>query len=337
MSNGASHRVVFRRRRSHGEAMPGGNWKIAYADFITAMMAFFLVLWLISITPPEQREGLAEFFRTPLRDSLIGEQDANRSNPIPGGGADLTRVDGEVRRVTSVGVRLTAEDADRAGLQNLRRRLDQLIADNPLLRQYRPQMLIDFTSEGLRIQIVDDQERPMFAIGSAQVEPHMRVILREIAPLLNEIPNRVSLSGHTDARPYSSGERSYSNWELSTERANASRRELIAGGMDEDKVIRVMGLSSTMNLVKDDPYHPTNRRISLVVLNQQTQRRIEQENRSAADVTAPGAAQLSAQLAPQSTSADPADNSTPTSEPVEFHYVPTMPVSVPLSSGSTTP
>lgn len=284
MSNGPNHRVVFRRRRYHSEPAANGNWKIAYADFITAMMAFFLVMWLISITPAEQREALAEFFRAPLRDDPGSGRQQHQSSPIPGGGTDVTRADGEMRKVTSAGNRRVAEASDRAGLQNLKQRLEQLMAANPVLRQYRPQMLIDFTSEGLRIQIVDDRQRPMFATGSAEVATHMRIILREIAPLLNDLPNRISLSGHTDAAPYFQGERAYSNWELSADRANASRRELLAGGMHEGKVLRVMGLASTMNLVKDDPYHATNRRISLVVLNRHTQTRIEHENAAAADI-----------------------------------------------------
>ncbi len=307
MSNGVTHRVVFRRRRAPENHHSGGNWKIAYADFITAMMAFFLVLWLVSITPLEKREGLAEYFRTPIRDSLIGDQSGNRSNPIPGGGADVTRVDGDVRRPTSAGMRYTAEQADRVALQYLRRQLDDMLEENPVLREFRPQMRIDFTTEGLRIQIVDDKDRPMFALGSAQVEPHMRTILREIAPVLNQIPNRISLAGHTDATPYVKGERGYSNWELSADRANASRRELVAGGLQEDKIMRVMGLASTMSLVKDDPYHPTNRRISLVVLNRETQHRIEQENLSAADVHARGRDELQ-ELSPQSLSQTPSES-----------------------------
>jgi chemotaxis protein MotB len=146
-------------------------------------------------------------------------------------------------------------------------------------------LLLDITSEGLRIQILDTQNRPMFRTGSATVEPYMRTILREIGPVLNEMPNKVSLSGHTDAANYSNGERTYSNWELSSDRSNASRRELIAGGMNEGKVLRVIGLAATMPLDKNDELAPINRRISIVVLNQRAQARIEAENASAAEVT----------------------------------------------------
>jgi chemotaxis protein MotB len=132
----------------------------------------------------------------------------------------------------------------------------------------------------------------MFATGRAEVQPYMRDILRELGPVLNELPNKVSISGHTDASQYARGERAYSNWELSADRANASRQELVAGGMNESKVMRIQGLSSSMSLVKDDPYAAVNRRISLVVLNQSTQRRIENENAAAADVSAKDAREV---------------------------------------------
>ncbi len=293
MSANETHRIVVRRKKGVAHSHHGGSWKIAYADFMTAMMALFLVMWLISIVSQREREGIAEYFRTPLRVALQGGDSAStRSSPIPASGGDPTRAEGEVRRADPSPITMQQSEAaqrDLRRLEGLRARMESLIERNPVLRQYRPQLLIDMTSEGLRIQIVDDQNRPMFASGSAQVEPHMRAILREIGPLLNELPNRVSLSGHTDATQYSRGEKSYSNWELSADRANASRRELIAGGMAEDKVLRIMGLASTMNLVKNDPNAAVNRRISLIVLNLQTQRRIELENASAADIQAASA------------------------------------------------
>ncbi|MEI2417582.1 flagellar motor protein MotB [Orrella sp. JC864] len=292
----ASNRVVIRRKKvnGHGHAHHGGSWKIAYADFITAMMAFFLVLWLISIIPREDLRGIADYFRMPLKVAITGGPDSSvNSHVLPGGGADPLRDLGQVRRAD--GTRLEAqsqgERRDRQRLEGLQRKLEQMIETNPVLKNFRPQLLIDMTTEGLRIQIVDNQNRPMFATGSAIVQPYMRDILRELGPVLNELPNRVSISGHTDAVQYARGERAYSNWELSADRANASRQELVAGGMNETKVMRVMGLSSSMSLIKDDPYAAVNRRISLVVLNQRTQQQIEHENAAAADVTAQGASE----------------------------------------------
>jgi chemotaxis protein MotB len=132
---------------------------------------------------------------------------------------------------------------------------------------------MDMTSEGLRIQIVDEQNRPMFDTSSAELKPHTKVILREIGKALNAVHNKLSLSGHTDAAQFGGGDKGFSNWELSANRANASRRELIAGGMDEHKVLRVVGLASTVLFDKNDPLSSINRRISIVVLNKRRRRR----------------------------------------------------------------
>ncbi|MGE8510399.1 MAG: OmpA family protein, partial [Paraburkholderia terricola] len=137
---------------------------------------------------------------------------------------------------------------------------------------------IDSTLTGLRIEIVDSQKRPMFATARDQVEPYMRDILREIGHTLNDVPNRIIVQGHTDAAQYAGGEKGYSNWELSADRANASRRELIAGGMDEAKVMRVLGLASTQNLNKADPMDPENRRISIIVLNRKSEEALNHDD-----------------------------------------------------------
>ncbi len=167
---------------------------------------------------------------------------------------------------------------EQARLKKLRGDLDQLIEADPKLRALRPHLKIDLVQEGLRIQIIDSQNRPMFKTGSAEVEPYMRDILRAIAPVLNGIPNRISLSGHTDDFPYASGEKGYSNWELSADRANASRRELVAGGLDDGKVLRVVGMAATMRVSDRGPDDAINRRISLLVLNQQAEQAILHEN-----------------------------------------------------------
>ncbi|MEM4989959.1 flagellar motor protein MotB [Collimonas sp. H4R21] len=267
-------RIVVKRISAAKHQAHGGSWKIAYADFMTAMMAFFLVMWLLSISSPKQREGIAEYFKMPLKVAISGgEKSSTSSSVIPGGGTDFTQVDGDDKRSNP-----DSADADR--LKQLKKRLEQVIDANPVLKQFRPQLLIDITSEGLRIQIVDNRNRPMFDLSSAKVQPYMSTILHEIGPVLNELPNKITLAGHTDATPYVPGSKSYSNWELSADRANASRRELVSGGMTEQKVLRVMGVASTMDLNKADPLDPINRRISIVVLNRRAQAQIEQENSS---------------------------------------------------------
>jgi chemotaxis protein MotB len=271
------HRIVVKRvAAGGGGGHGGGGWKIAYADFMTAMMAFFLVMWLLSNASPKQREGIAEHFRMPLKVAMNGgEKSSTSESVIPGGGADPSmHIDGEMRRVMAD----TDDEADANRLESMKKRLDALIENSPVFKQFRSQILIDITTEGLRLQIVDNENRPMFDLASARLVPHMRAILREIGPALNELPNKLTLSGHTDAIVYTNGDKSYGNWELSADRANASRRELVMGGMAEDKVMRVVGLADSQHLDKAEPRNPINRRISIVVLNHRTQQQIEREN-----------------------------------------------------------
>jgi len=268
--------IVVRRVVKGGGGHHGGGWKIAYADFMTAMMAFFLVMWLLSISSKAQREGIAEHFRMPLRVALAGGDKASLSaSAIPGGGANPMRQDGEVR----LSQRERRREAER--MNGARRRLEALIRTNPALQQFRSQLLVDVTTEGLRLQIVDSDKRPMFDLASARLVPHMGAILRALAPTLNHLPNRITLTGHTDSIVYTNGDHAYGNWELSADRANASRRELVLGGMQEGKVMRVMGLADSMPLDRADPRDPINRRISIVLLNRKTQARIERENEGA--------------------------------------------------------
>ncbi|ROP62507.1 chemotaxis protein MotB [Enterobacter sp. BIGb0383] len=274
-----SHPIVVVKRRKHKGHGGGshGSWKIAYADFMTAMMAFFLVMWLISISSPKELIQIAEYFRTPLATAITGGQRiANSDSPIPGGGDDVTQQQGEVQKQPNIDELKRRMEQSR--LMKIRGELDQLIEADPKLRALRQHLKIDLVQEGLRIQIIDSQNRPMFKTGRAEVEPYMRDILRAIAPVLNEIPNRISLSGHTDDFQYAGGEKGYSNWELSAERANSSRRELVTGGLDDGKVLRVVGMASTMSLSDRGGDEAVNRRISILVLNKQTEEAILHEN-----------------------------------------------------------
>lgn len=273
--------IVIKRIKKGGHAHHGGAWKIAYADFVTAMMAFFLLMWLLGSTTKGELQGIADYFNTPLKVALSGGAGSGDSSSlIKGGGKDLTRMHGQVKngeipaKKKTINLKAAEAEIERveyAQLKKLQGKLEAAIEANPALKEYRKQMLIDITTEGLRIQIVDAQNRPMFAIGQAEVQPYMRAILREVGKTLNEVPNKVSLSGHTDAKPYPSGERGYSNWELSADRANASRRELIAAGIDEGKIIRVVGLSSAVLLDRNDALNPVNRRISIIVMNKKSE------------------------------------------------------------------
>jgi chemotaxis protein MotB len=277
--------IIIKRVKKSGHAAHGGAWKIAYADFVTAMMAFFLLMWLLGSTAKGELQGIAAYFSSPLKVAMQGGNGAgNSSSVIPGGGNDLSKVHGQVRRSDSESQAQAKANADstraeqarqdRQRIQALRAKIDALISDTPKLNEFRSQIRLDVTPDGLQIQIVDDQNRPMFDSGSAMVKPYMRDILREIGAALNGVENRISLAGHTDATPYGNGTRGYSNWELSADRANASRRELVAAGMPDDKLARVVGLASSDLLEKENPLAPINRRISITVMTREAESRL---------------------------------------------------------------
>jgi len=276
--------IIIKRIKKVEGGHHGGAWKIAYADFVTAMMAFFLLMWLIGSTAEGDRKGIAEYFQTPLRVALAGGSGSgDASSVIQGGGEDLTRSAGQVRRADEPARRQTinlqaarAELARREAerLEGLKRRFEQAIENNEKLAQFKNQIRLAITAEGLQVTVVDEQNRAMFDTGGAALKDYTRDVMRAIGGLLNDVDNAISLAGHTDAVQYAGGERGYSNWELSADRANASRRELVAGGMRENKILRVVGLGSSLPLDPEDTLNPMNRRISLVVLNDKTERQI---------------------------------------------------------------
>ena len=277
--------IIVKRIKKGGHAAHGGAWKIAYADFVTAMMAFFLLMWLLGSTAKGELQGIADYFNAPLKVAMAGGDGAgNSSSIIPGGGNDLTKVHGQVRRTDaekSNNRRMTAEQMradiarqDAARIKALQAKIDAIITASPILNEFRSQIRMDVTPDGLQIQIVDEQNRPMFDSGSALVKPYMRDILRGIGASLTEVENRVSLAGHTDAVPYGNSDRGYSNWELSADRANASRRELVSAGMPDAKLGRVVGLAASDLLEPDNPRAPANRRITITVLTREAEERL---------------------------------------------------------------
>lgn len=272
----AQRPIVIKRIKKVAGGHHGGAWKIAYADFVTAMMAFFLLMWLLGSSTKAKLEGISEYFKTPLKVALSGGSSvANTDSILVGGGEDFTRQEGQVlkgvvkeEKVDEKTKKVLRERAERIRLEGLKKKIEQAIEANPSLKKFENQLLLDITTDGLRIQIVDEQNRPMFALGKAELQPYTKTILREIGKMLNDVPNKISLSGHTDAKPFPSGDKGFSNWELSADRANTSRRELVAGGMDTDKVLKVVGLSSAVLFDRNDAFNPINRRISIVVMNE---------------------------------------------------------------------
>jgi chemotaxis protein MotB len=290
--------IIIKRVKKGGHGAHGGAWKIAYADFVTAMMAFFLLMWLLGSTTEGDRKGISDYFNAPVMVALFGGAGAGSSSSIiDGGGQDITETIGEVRRgdtdfdSSDAVSRLAKQEQarlDRARLEGLREKMENLITVNPRLNEFKDQIRIDIVADGLHIQILDEQNRPMFDSGSAVVRPEMRNILREIGVALADVENRVALAGHTDATPYGSGQRGYSNWELSADRANASRRELVAAGLPEEKLTRVLGLASSHPLVPEAPTDPVNRRISIIVMTQEAEERLGQPFQSEGGAAAGG-------------------------------------------------
>ncbi|PTN55446.1 motility protein MotB [Stenotrophomonas panacihumi] len=269
--------VIMRRvKKVQAAGHHGGAWKVAYADFVTAMMAFFLVMWLVGATTTKQREAVSEYFRNPS--PLEGKSPA----PAPGmngpGGAStsMIKLGGTMEIPKGQGpdpfnkkaAGPTDEERkaqEKAQLESLMQELTEAIGKSQALEPFKDQLLLDLTPDGLRIQIVDKQNRPMFDMGSARLKDYTGGILHELAQFINQVPNHISITGHTDITAYTNT-RGYGNWELSADRANAARRALIEGGMTEDKVSRVVGLASSVLFDKTQPENPINRRISIVVM-----------------------------------------------------------------------
>lgn len=271
--------IIKKVNKGHG-GHHGGAWKIAYADFVTAMMAFFLLMWLLGSVGEVKLKGIADYFANPLKVTLEGGPSAGASvSLINAGGEDLTRQQGQVRngtnppikdnleehKLTEAEARKKIEEEDKKRIENLKKDLESLINIDPALKAYKDQIKLDMTRDGLRIQILDQAKRPMFKVGSVHLESYAAEILNKLAPVINQLPNRLSIIGHTDSLPYNGIDRS--NWELSADRANAARRELVKDGYDEKKLLRVIGMAAALPFIPDDPADPRNRRISIIVMN----------------------------------------------------------------------
>jgi chemotaxis protein MotB len=306
--------IIVKRRKKGGAGHHGGAWKVAYADFVTAMMAFFLVMWLVSSISKEQRAAVFDYFKNPSMQpgktvrpapGQTGPGGASTSVINMGGGMDAPRVtlvktpesttnskpepfnlktppanvdleqarkmaQEEAQKMDLEVAQKITEAAEHKKLESLLQELRQAIDKSQALRPFKDQLLLDITPEGLRIQIVDAQNRPMFDVGSARLKDYTTAILKTLAGYLNTVPNRISISGHTDIRPYPGGV-GYTNWELSADRANAARRALGSGGLNEAKIARVVGLSSSVLFDKDDPQNAINRRISIIVMTKEAE------------------------------------------------------------------
>lgn len=313
--------IIKKAKKRHGHAHHGGAWKVAYADFVTAMMAFFLLLWLLNATTEEQRLGIADYFAPSVApDATSGSggmlggttvqsegamQDQSTSpsvtieltTPVEGDGEDVGHgaqpdegtteapdtettasampapdaatpaPDAEVQTPSDAEAQKLIEELEEEQFREAEHQLRQAIQQVPDLKSLAQNLIIDRTPEGMRIQLVDQDQVSMFPLGSADMMDHTRKLLGLVADVIAHMPNKISISGHTDSKPFAN-DKGYSNWELSADRANASRRELLAMGVDPARIAYVTGKADQDPLLPNDSANPRNRRISIVLLRE---------------------------------------------------------------------
>jgi chemotaxis protein MotB len=312
MAKNSNAPIIIKKVKKGGHDAPhGGAWKVAYADFVTAMMAFFLLLWLLNVTTDIQKRGIADYFQPTIASKsqsgaggilggmTVGQPGAQQTSSVEpsltlsqpmlrqlndsddddqenaagrddvsdnGGGAGRDRNrDGQRPKLSEAELeRQVAEREDRR-FAAAEFALHQAVEQLPDLKGLAENLIVDRTLEGLRIQLVDQDKSSMFALGSADPDDNARKLIAVVSQVVQRLPNKISITGHTDAVSYMVG-RKYSNWELSSDRANASRREFVADGVPPERIDRVVGLADRDLLVPSDPTSPRNRRISIVLL-----------------------------------------------------------------------
>jgi chemotaxis protein MotB len=285
--------VVKRIKKVMGAGHHGGAWKVAYADFVTAMMAFFLLMWLINTTSPQQKRGIADYFAPAsvsqstsgsggiLAGTALGDAGvkSNGSASViealaPEAPPNADNSGQNSNRVGATPLDTASEQAlkselqarEQASLQSAAESLKQAMQDMPELAELSKQVMIDQTPEGLRIQLIDQEGRPMFDPGSAKPNDRAKILLRAVAKIAQRLPNRITISGHTSAN--ADGTKSAGDWGLSGSRADASRQIMQDGGIDPDRIYQVSGKAASDPLFPDDPTLPGNRRIAIVLLRE---------------------------------------------------------------------
>jgi len=292
--------IIVKRVKRFAAGHHGGAWKIAFADFATAMMAFFLVLWLLSSATPAQLKAVSGYFQDPIGFTEGGSPYAVDLGGTPTVAPDKTlnpKIDAPDVSLNEETAEALAEKLEQERLELLLQELQNKVKEDPELRNFKDQIVFDITPDGLRIQIRDAENRPMFSLGSAQLQPYFEDILLAMTATLRSVPNKISVSGHTDAKPFAKNAQ-FGNWELSANRANAARRALVVGGYPDEQLARVVGYASTALFDRKSPMSPINRRIEILVLTKKAQRSIEDSQSGgstkdaapAAPVNKPGAA-----------------------------------------------
>lgn len=312
--------IIVKRVSRRAGGHHGGSWKIAFADFAIAMMAFFLVMWLVTVATPEQLKMVSQYFKDPIN------FDGGSPHPIDLGGSptpapqrtlnELT-VDSEPRpEMPAPEAEQTPDIVELRELDLLLQELQNKIETEPVLQRFREQILMEFTMEGLRIQIVDAENRPMFASGSPDLQPYFEDILLALSDTIAKSPKKISISGHTDAMPFI-GRPDYGNWELSAQRANAARRTLEVAGYPKDQIARVVGYADSALFDAGNPLNPINRRIDIVVMNRRAEQDLVRQTgvAPAAAVETPDSSSVPAPEAAQPVSATASQPAPPPAEP----------------------
>ena len=295
----AARPIIIKRVKRNKATSHGGSWKVAFADFATAMMAFFLLLWITGNATDQEKQAISGYFVDPTAPavgaspSLVGDGGANAAvidmgavvPDISGTNDNLSKSSqtesensSPPQELSESDIKRIAEEKELERLRELKLELEALVENTQAFRQFKDQVMIDITPAGLRIQIVDKDKRPMFDSGSAEPKNYSQAILLKLASVLKQVPNKLSITGHTDATPYVERD-DYGNWELSSDRANAARRALLRGGIASQQIARVEGFSSSILFDKSEPFNPINRRIAIIVLKRSAALRIEQQVR----------------------------------------------------------
>ena len=283
--SGEAPTIIIKRIKKGGHGgHHGGAWKVAYADFVTAMMAFFLLMWLINTTSPEQKRGIADYFApasvsetTSGSGGILGGAALASSGAKSSGSKDVIEAlapeappnvtdTGQSQNQSQNSSQGAQDKADDAALTSAAQSLKQAMQDMPELTELSKQIIVDQTPEGLRVQLVDQEGRSMFKENSAEPNDRAKILLQAVAKVVNKLPNRITIAGHTSAA--ADGAKPASDWALSSSRADASRQILQAAGVDADRIYQVAGKAASDPLYPDDPLLPGNRRITIVLLRE---------------------------------------------------------------------
>ncbi len=266
--------IIIKRLNKCPHVAHGGAWKIAFADFMTAAMAFFLMLWVLGGVNDEEMKAMAEYFRDPsviesAPSTLVESKEAGQTADamIDMGGFK------DAPKGTQGDEDGSGKADETASLKTMKLALEQKIEENDALREFKDQLKIDITPNGLQVQILDDRKRPMFGSGVDIPKEYASNLLREVGSVLANTSNKISIAGHTDSSGYHASSE-YTNWELSADRANAARRLLLEGGVDTSRIAQAVGMADTIPFDKENPYNPRNRRISIIVLNKEAEERL---------------------------------------------------------------